>query len=244
MVIAVVDDTLQDRTIMETMLNRYFRERGMDLRTDTFSSAEEFLRFYGPGRYDVIFFDIYMGGMNGMEAARQVCRIDADCRLIFFTSSTDYAVDSYKVKAAYYLMKPLEYGELCRALDRICGKPEHGRRELSVALREGLEAGIPFKKILYVDCVRRIPQIHTADSVMAAASSFSALEEQLEKDRRFLCCNRSLYVNMEWIREVEEQNVVMKNGERLPIRVRGRGQVKKEYLRYVLRELRENNETI
>ena len=113
-----------------------------------------------------------------------------------------------------------------------------------MALREGLEAGIPFKKILYVDCVRRIPQIHTADSVMAAASSFSALEEQLEKDRRFLCCNRSLYVNMDWIREVEEQNVGMKNGERLPIRVRGRGQVKKEYLRYVLRELRENNETI
>lgn len=244
MLIAIVDDTFQDRAALESMLNRYFGERGMELNLERFSSAEEFLKSFGPGRYDIIFFDIYMGGMTGMEAALQVRRNDGDCRLIFFTSSADHAVDSYKVQAAYYLMKPTDYGELCTALNRICGRPEDRRQELSVVLREGLQAGIPMKKILYVDCIRRIPQIHTLDSVIAAASSFSALEAQVEKDRRFLCCNRSIYVNMDWIRAVEERDVVLKNGERLPIRVRGRSQVKKEYLRYMLRELRENDEKI
>lgn len=55
MVIAVVDDTLQDRTAMETMLKQYFGGRGMDFSMDMYSSAEAFLKSYGPGRYSLIF---------------------------------------------------------------------------------------------------------------------------------------------------------------------------------------------
>lgn len=95
------------------------------------------------------------------------------------------------------------------------------------------------KKILYVDCIRRTPMIHTMDSVMPAVTAFSAIADQLETDRRFLCCNRAIYVNMDWILGIEERELILKNGERLPIRIRGRAQVKKEYLRYMLQELRE-----
>lgn len=244
MVIAVVDDTLQDRTAMETMLKQYFGGRGMDFSMEMYSSAEAFLKSYGPGRYSLIFFDIYMGGMNGMEAALRVRRMDGDCHLVFFTSSTDYAVDSYKVQAAYYLMKPLNYGELCAALDRIFGRNESGERELQVELKTGIKAAVPLKKILYLECIRRMPLVHTVDSVIEAVSSFSSLADQLKQDKRFLCCNRSIYVNMDWIREAGDMDLVLKNGEHLPMRVRGRAQIKKDYLRYMLRELRENDKTV
>ena len=242
MIIAIVDDTADDRNTLQTMLGRYFTELGRDFKADVYSSAEEFFKSYGPGTYSLIFFDIYMGGMNGMEAALRVRRIDGDCRLIFFSTSRDYAVDSYKVQAAYYLMKPLNYSELQNALNRILSISEEREPELSVALKEGIQAGIPMKKILYVDCIRRTPMIHTMDSVMPAVTAFSAIADQLETDRRFLCCNRAIYVNMDWILGIEERELILKNGERLPIRIRGRAQVKKEYLRYMLQELRENDE--
>lgn len=242
MTIAIVDDTLQDRMTLETMISRYFSDRGEEIQADKFSSAEEFFKSFGPGRYSVIFFDIYMGKMNGMEAALRVRRSDEECRLIFFTSSADHAVDSYKVRADYYLMKPLDYGELCRALERIWKKPDRQIPELSVALKEGINTGIPFDRILYVDCLKRTSRIHTSESVLTAASAFSELAGQLKQDCRFLCCNRSIYVNMDWIQEIEERDVVMKNGEHLPVRVRGKGQVRKEYVRYMLRELRGNDE--
>ena len=157
---------------------------------------------------------------------------------------TDYAVDSYKVQAAYYLMKPLNYGELSAALDRIFGRNESGERELQVELKTGIKAAVPLKKILYLECIRRMPLVHTVDSVIEAVSSFSSLADQLKQDKRFLCCNRSIYVNMDWIREAGDMDLVLKNGEHLPMRVRGRAQIKKDYLRYMLRELRENDKTV
>lgn len=84
-----------------------------------------------------------------------------------------------------------------------------------------------------------MPLVHTVDSVIEAVSSFSSLADQLKQDKRFLCCNRSIYVNMDWIREAGDMDLVLKNGEHLPMRVRGRAQIKKDYLRYMLRELRE-----
>ena len=72
-----------------------------------------------------------------------------------------------------------------------------------------------------------MPLVHTVDSVIEAVSSFSSLADQLKQDKRFLCCNRSIYVNMDWIREAGDMDLVLKNGEHLPMRVRGRAQIQK-----------------
>lgn len=143
MIIAIVDDTADDRNTLQTMLGRYFTELGRDFKADVYSSAEEFFKSYGPGTYSLIFFDIYMGGMNGMEAALRVRRIDGDCRLIFFSSSRDYAVDSYKVQAAYYLMKPLNYSELQNALNRILSIPKNGSRSCPSRLKKAFRRESP-----------------------------------------------------------------------------------------------------
>ena len=117
MIIAVVDDTMQDRELLKGMLDQYFSGHQTVPEIQEFESGEAFLEAYEPGHYDIIFFDIYMGGITGMETASLVYERDKDCRLVFFSSSADYAVDSYRVRAAYYLMKPLSYEDLALALD-------------------------------------------------------------------------------------------------------------------------------
>lgn len=235
---AVVDDTKEDRDSLKEMLARYFAGKNVSGSTKEFCSGEEFLYHYRPGQYQVIFFDVYMGGITGMETAQAVYRTDPEVRLIFFTSSSDCAVDSYKVNAAYYLMKPLDYAELSRALDRLFGEAVTDGPGLSVTLKGGASGKIPFKDILYVDCVSRMVNVHTRKKTIAVSDRFQDVSECLAGDSRFLCCNRGIYVNMDWIQEMRGPDLTLVTGECLPVRIRGRGDVKKEYLTYMLRNLR------
>ena len=69
MIIAVVDDTMQDRELLKGMLDQYFSGHQTVPEIQEFESGEAFLEAYEPGHYDIIFFDIYMGGITGMETA-------------------------------------------------------------------------------------------------------------------------------------------------------------------------------
>lgn len=235
--IAIVDDTSADRETLKAMLNQYFA--GADTLPDMeeFDSGEAFLASYQPKSYQIIFFDIYMEGITGMEAAREVYRQDRDCRLIFFTTSADFAVDSYQVQAAYYLMKPLQYQNLCTALDTFCAVKKD--KKMTVELKGGVEGEVLLRDILYVDCVKRVVRIHRLDQTLIVANRLADIATCLEQNPEFLCCNKGIYVNMDWIQEMMDDELILNNGELLPIRIRGRGQVKKTYLRYALSHMRE-----
>lgn len=238
MTIAIVDDTRQDRKRLRDMLNKYFSEHQTEPEIQEFESGEMFLAVYEPGTYNIIFFDIYMGGITGMEAASIVYERDKNCRLVFFSSSADYAVDSYRVRAAYYLMKPLSYEDLALALDCFSRELLEAGRGLNVTVKGGLEVVVPYNKLMYVESLKRMVRIHTSETILEAAEPFMAVSGRLLPDSRFLCCNRGIYVNMDWIQEVGDSVIRLKTGETLPIRVRGRAQVKKEYMEYALKDLR------
>ena len=184
MIIAVVDDTMQDRELLKGMLDQYFSGHQTVPEIQEFESGEAFLEAYEPGHYDIIFFDIYMGGITGMETASLVYERDKDCRLVFFSSSADYAVDSYRVRAAYYLMKPLSYEDLALALDCFTRELLEAGRGLTVMVKGGVEAVVPFSKLLYVDSLKRMVRIHTSDTVLEAAESFMAVSGRLMRDLR------------------------------------------------------------
>ena len=105
--ISIVDDRLEDRNALQRELDSALREKGYSVETiDLYSSGEEFLSGFKKGKYDLIFFDIYMEGINGIEAAAEVRKEDKSVRLIFVTTSNDFAAESYSLRADYYLLKP------------------------------------------------------------------------------------------------------------------------------------------
>lgn len=102
-----------------------------------FSSGEEFLGAFTAGKYDLIFLDIYMDGITGMETAKRIRRADHGCRIIFITTSPEFAVESYDVSASFYLLKPIEKNGVFAALDR-CGLQDAERtRAVEVATHFG-----------------------------------------------------------------------------------------------------------
>lgn len=106
--IAIVDDLKTDSDRLVGFIDTYMKQHNLQYGTlDRFSSGEDFLGAFTPGKYDLIFLDIYMDGITGMETAKRIRQTDHDCRIIFITTSPEFAVESYNVNASFYLLKPI-----------------------------------------------------------------------------------------------------------------------------------------
>ena len=107
--IAIVDDRKTDSDRLVGFIDTYAEQHRLQWGAmDRFSSGEEFLGAFTAGKYDLIFLDIYMDGITGMETAKRIRRADHGCRIIFITTSPEFAVESYDVSASFYLLKPIE----------------------------------------------------------------------------------------------------------------------------------------
>ena len=236
MLLAITDDSSQDREELIALLERYFKQRRSTVEYACFSSAEELLDGFVPGKYQIVFQDIYLSGLDGMEAARRIHQLDPACRLIFFTISHTHAVESYTVQAAYYLTKPLDYAHLEAAMDAVCAGLLRDSRFLTVHC-SGLPLDLLLRNLLFVDCQAERTRLHLSDRVVIVDDRASNVLSALSEDGRFLACNRNTAVNMDWIEKVLEDDFLLKNGERVPIRQRGRKAVKLAFLQYTLQSL-------
>ena len=112
--IAVVDDLETERAQLKTRLARQLCLCGAEVLE--FESGESFLAAEKEQRFTAAFLDIYMHGMSGMDAAKELRKTDADCLLVFTTTSTDHALEGFQVRALHYLVKPFSEEELSALL--------------------------------------------------------------------------------------------------------------------------------
>lgn len=238
MEIAIVEDKDSDKEELQHMLNVYFSNKLLQYGCDTFSSGESFLAAFQPGAYDIIFLDIYMEGISGMETAKAIRRLDAACALLFVSTSYMHAVESYEVHAAYYLTKPISEASFFHAMDIVAPPLLKISRYLSASVKGGQEIQILLNDILYIDCLSRKTHVHLEDRQIIIDNPIASVLEVLSKEERFLSCNRNVIVNMDWVESVPHDEFLLKNQERVPIRQRGRGTVKKRFLAYSLKGLR------
>lgn len=239
MQVAIIDDLAVCRQEIKEYLLRYIREnyQGEEPELDEFESGTRFLDAFRPQVYDVIFIDQYMEGMSGMDTAREIRKLDEEAAIIFVTTSSDHAVDSYGVRASGYLIKPFTYeafGETMR-LARL-GKIMNAR---FIALGDDR---ILLKEILWCDRDGHYVQIHTdMQGVLRYRVAFASLEAVLSAYPQFLPCYRGLIINMDRVRRMEELEFLMDTGERVPFRKRDHKGIKSRFSQYMFRRAREED---
>ena len=132
--IAVVEDSAQDRAVLDSYLEKYQQEKNCHFQITHFSDGDEIALGY-KGGYDLILMDIEMTFMDGMSAAEEIRRADPEVLIIFITNSPQYAIKGYAVQALDYILKPLSYYAFCQRMNHV--RELLGRRQKHFHTKQG-----------------------------------------------------------------------------------------------------------
>lgn len=238
MQIAVIDDRAEDREELSLCLRHYMNRHHLDYTLTEFESGEDFLKTASRVNFQLVFMDIYMENMDGIETARKLRQNNKLCKIVFLTITEDYARMGYSLSASYYLLKPLSLHqtEFEEAMDLCQLKPSHEVMTLSI-ITDHQKLELPTEKILYIDYQNRMTRIHMTERVVLTSRSFQEVTAVLQKDRRFLSCYRGILINMDYISHVDSQTFRLINGETLPIALRHGKHLRETYHQYVFSEM-------
>ncbi len=188
----------------------------------------------------MIFIDLYMSGMSGLETARLVRDADSAVTIIFITASRDFAVEGYKVRAAGYLVKPFSYEEFTEVLLSLDSGIWKKKHFLSVLCGSD-EVHIFITDIIYCDIFGHYVQIHTTkQGIKRTRMTFSALLPLLEPYPEFLLCFRGCIINLNQVRAVNDLSFVMSDNSHIPIRKKELDKLKKIYTQFLFEKVRES----
>lgn len=214
--IAIVDDIASEREKLYGKLNEQLARLNLSAEISEFNSGTDFLAAAGKGRFDLTFLDIYMGSENGVDTARALRRFDADCLLVFITTSRDHALDGFRVRAFHYLVKPYTDEDLAALFDEIIKRLPSPDKYIDINTVGGI-VRLRFQEIVYAEHYQH--QIHICrndGSEAVTRRTFRDFTAGLS-DGRFFLCSRGLIINLEYAEDFDGSDFILKNGKRLPV---------------------------
>ena len=215
--IAVCDDEPQVLLSVLSQLASYQEQRKAELSSQIFESAIDLLQSMEHENYDLLLLDVQMPGLNGIEAAREIRQKNEQIKIVFLTSSPEYAVESYSVQATNYLLKPATKDRLFPILDQIFDLLRKPEAALTVQTG-GSVFRLPYGKIEYMEVISKTIYFHLADgSIKQTHGSLSAYESILLSHPGFCKVHRSYLVNLSWVTEVRQGALLTVSGKYVPI---------------------------
>ena len=239
--IAVVDDIASERALLSGIIGEYAALCRLALPVTEFDSAESFLSVYRPFSFFAIFMDIYMDGMNGVEAAAEIRKTDADAHIIFLTTSNAHMPEAFHLHAYDYLDKPASRGRLFAVLDDLLKQHTSNSNAPQLSFSsDRIKVSIPYPDVRLVRTAKSnyIEVFDTAGNAYLTHMTFSTAKELLEKDGRFLSLNRGLLVNMDEVVDIEEGICTLKDGMTLPVNVRKTKSIMDIFQNYMFEKIR------
>lgn len=212
--IAVCDDELLFGARLSEKIRGILGKIGRDCVIREFQSGTELLE--AVEQFDLIFLDVLMKDLNGMDTARRIRERAYEKPLIFISSSPDYVWDSYEVEAFWYLVKPVSEKKLEQVLRRALAKAEEGQQEYLIIQKERRPRKLFLKDIRYFEICGRVIELHGADGVLPYYGQIGDLEKQLS-GKGFFRCHKSIIVNLKYADTYTHEEVILENGDRLPI---------------------------
>ena len=199
--IAIVEDDLSAQQQLKAYVLKYFEGREKEAELSFFNDGDEILEHYRTD-YDLIFLDIQMKRMDGMETAERIRKIDENVLLVFITNMSNYAIRGYAVNALDFLLKPVNYLMLQQLLTRV----EHllqrqPRRSIALPTENGL-IRVDVSQIYYVETEGHAVTVFTEKGSFRLRKSMRSMEEMLN-EYDFFRCNSCYLVNLAHVEQVE-----------------------------------------
>ena len=232
--IAFCDDDLSILNTLTQLADQYRLSRNREIKHTAFHSPLDFLAELERGtKFDIIFLDILMPGENGMGTAAEIRNYDKNVKIIFLTSSSEYAAESYHVGAYFYQLKPIVRENFFKLMDSAIATCEKEQsNSLILRCKTGITR-IELNNLEYCEVIHRTLFIHMADgTVLECTGKLDDLSKVLEPYGKYMRIHRSYLVNLEYIQQLSYQAITMSNQTKIPIpRGKFKG-IKDAYLEY------------
>lgn len=232
--VAFCDDDLSVLSELEALLDRYCARRSHKIEYVTFYSSLELLAEIEKGvRYDILFLDVILPNDNGIGIAKEIRQYDSVVKIIFLTSSSEFAVQSYTVGAYYYQMKPIWEENFFRLMDSAmseCKKEQ--KRSLILRCKSGVTR-IDLDRLEYCEVLGRTLMFHMDNGkILQGIGSMDKLYGQLSQYENFVRPHRSFLINMEYVENISYKTITMEDQAEIPIPHGRCCEIKNLYLEY------------
>lgn len=212
--IAICDDLAADRTYLSVLSQKWGKKNHYFIQISEFTSAENFLFHYEDKKdFDILFLDIEMGEMDGVNMARRLRKVDQNIQIVFITGYADYISDGYEVDALHYLMKPVKEEKLLEVLDKAAARLARKEKMLNL-VAAGEMIRLPMYQIRYVQVNGNYITIY-GEQEITLKMTLSELEEKL--DQHFFRAGRSVLVNLMMISRVTRRGIYLTDGRVIPL---------------------------
>ncbi len=208
--IAVVDNEVKYSQELCALLEKYAAAHGLTVKIDVFRDGDEITEKYSC-EYDIIFLDIRMDRLNGMETAKYIRRYDKEVLLIFLTNFSQFAIQGYEVDAEAYMLKPVDPAALERVLAKAFRKAEDRKASFAFFTAENAIVRIPVEEIRYVESFRHKMLVHAGPESYSIWMSMADIEKKLN-GYGFVRCNRSYIVNLNYVENVNKSRILLEGG--------------------------------
>ena len=215
--IGICDDVYDARLVLRSALERILETRQVESQFWEFSSGEGLLKWLGnhQGELDLVFLDMEMGDLDGMETARRLRSADDGLQLVFVTGYADHVFDGYSVGALGYLLKPPKPEQLSEVLDRAQAALYRNLDQTYVCHNGDTYYRIPLEKIRYFASDRRQVTCSTGDRDYTFYGKLDEVAAEVGSGfvrihQRYLVCAKA-------VERLEGGEAVLKGGQRLPV---------------------------
>lgn len=214
--IAFVDD---DKESIETYSQYAKKVLGTDRFCvfDTFSSPLNFIDNYKSG-YDVLFLDIMMPGINGLDVARKIRKIDSNVTIVFITTLARCAINGYEVGAFDYVLKPCSYDDFEVRFRRVLHYIENNKNtneKITIKTKDCISI-INVNDIVFIESDAHYLTYHTIDDALTQRETLKEAVEKLDSTR-FSSCNKCYLINLRFVEKIDDLFVYLAGGTKIQV---------------------------
>lgn len=206
--IAIVEDEKEMSNCLRDYLIKFFNEENISIDISIFDNGNIFLEKYKLN-YNLIFLDIKMPSIDGMEVAQKIRKIDKNVMIIFVTSLAQYAIKGYEVNAFDYILKPIDYYNFKLKMSRALVFLNSINNRSFVVEYKNVIKRISVDELMYIEIYDHRLYFHLLNN--ENISSYGTMKTYIEllKDDSFMLCNQCYFINLKYVREVTSDYVLV-----------------------------------
>lgn len=236
--IALCDDNSVELSHALSLIEDYHSEQPAAYTCSVFHDGFELMSVLEQGEvFDIYCLDIIMQGFNGIALGKEIRSLDHSAHIIFFTSSPEFALESYSVRALDYVLKPITRERLFPILNEVWERMEEkAQHSVVVKSEHGLQK-LLLSNIVFIEAMGRKVIYHTLSGKdIECYSRFSIVCEELLKHSAFLKPHRSYLVNMNYIDTIHPTELMLQTSARIPVAQGKAKEIKEHYLAFQMEE--------